>query len=117
MKNHSAASAETVSHTDSSDALCELAEYLRTISDTHRLQILSLLRKGERCVCEIYEALQLPQNLTSHHLKVLREAGLVVARRDGRWVHYGMNPGAVGRLSALLEWIVTSEVADVATRC
>ncbi len=69
----------------------EISDYLKVISDSHRLQIICLLGREERCVCEIYKALKLPQNLVSHHLKVLKEAGIVTARRDGTWMRYRLN--------------------------
>ncbi len=71
--------------------LDELAEYLKTISDSNRLKILTLLTDGERCVCEIHRPLDIPQNLTSHHLRALKEAGLVISRKEGKWVHYSLN--------------------------
>lgn len=74
-----------------SSELLEIAEGLKALADHHRLQIISLLADGERCVCEIYQALELPQNLVSHHLKVLKEAGLVESRRDGTWMRYRLS--------------------------
>lgn len=84
----------------------ELSTYLRIISDTNRLQILCLLKKGERCVCNIHEPLGLPQNLASHHLKSLRDVGLVVARRDGKWVHYSLDIGRLNHLTDLYKQVI-----------
>jgi ArsR family transcriptional regulator len=64
---------------------------LKLMSEPNRLRIFSLLAGGERCVCEVEESMNLPQNLISHHLGVLREAGLIRARREGRWVYYSVN--------------------------
>ncbi len=88
------------------EKLGELAEYLKIISDENRLKILCLLKHGERCVCEIHETLNLPQNLTSHHLKILREAELVIARREGKWVHYRLNDEKISYLTELYREIV-----------
>lgn len=71
--------------------LDELADYLKVISDSHRLQIICMLAAGECCVCDMHESLGIPQNLTSHHLKALREADLVKTRREGKWVHYSLD--------------------------
>lgn len=82
-----------------------LAVALKALSDETRLRILALLAVGEACVCDIVEVLGTPQNLVSHHLSVLRRAGLVRDRRDeadGRWVYYSIEPGAVARLQAEL---------------
>jgi ArsR family transcriptional regulator len=64
---------------------------LKLMSEPNRLKIFALLAGGERCVCEIEESVKLPQNLVSHHLGVLRDAGYIRARRDGRWVYYSVN--------------------------
>lgn len=64
------------------------AHLVAILAEPQRLRILHLLRGGERCVCEIERSLEIPQNLVSHHLKVLREAGLVTASRQGQFVHY-----------------------------
>lgn len=73
------------------EKLKELSEYFKMIADPTRLQILCLLKKGEQCVCNIHEPLGLPQNLTSHHLKALRDAEMVLTRREGRWIYYRVN--------------------------
>lgn len=82
-----------------------LAAILKALSDETRLRILALLAGGEACVCDIVEVLGMPQNLVSHHLSVLRRAGLARDRRDeadGRWVYYSIEPGALARLQAEL---------------
>lgn len=81
--------------------LQELADYLKVISDPHRLRIICLLTEGERCVCDIHAPLGLPQNLTSHHLKALRDADLVKARRQGKWVFYRLNFDKILRMTDL----------------
>lgn len=72
------------------------------LSDPTRLELVALLRRGERCVCELQEVLGAAQSRLSFHLKVLKEAGLVTDRREGRWVYYTLNRDAVGDLSSLL---------------
>ena len=83
----------------------ELAETLKVLSDPTRLAILDLLMQGVQCNCEIGSGLTLPMNLISHHLKVLRDAGLVDAERDsvdGRWVYYSVNKSTLAQLRAQL---------------
>lgn len=58
------------------------------LSDPIRLSILELLRGGERCVCDLQDDLDTAQSKLSFHLKVLKEAGLVADRREGRWSYY-----------------------------
>jgi ArsR family transcriptional regulator len=60
----------------------------RAFSDRTRLRLLNLLQRGETCVCDLVEVLELPQPKISRHLAYLRRAGLVTARKDGLWMHY-----------------------------
>lgn len=74
---------------------CELgflSDFLGVISEENRLKIICYLQKNnERCVCEIQEFLDLPQNLISHHLKVLKDFELLNSRRDGLKIYYSIN--------------------------
>jgi len=74
--------------------LSRLARVFHALSDETRLCLLAMLRDGERCVCDLTSALSAGQSRLSFHLKILKEAGLVVDRRDGRWVHYSLAPDA-----------------------
>ncbi|HTG53338.1 MAG TPA: metalloregulator ArsR/SmtB family transcription factor [Gemmatimonadaceae bacterium] len=64
------------------------ARLFHALSDETRLDILERLRGGERCVCELTDALDAEQSRLSFHLRVLRDAGLVHDRRQGRWMYY-----------------------------
>ena len=64
---------------------------LKAVADESRLAILIELTSGERCVCDLMEALELKQSLLSFHLRILKEAGLISCRRDGRWCYYTIN--------------------------
>src|SRR5215203_4679441 len=64
------------------------ARLFHALSDEVRLEIIGLIADGEHCVCEITSALDIAQSRLSFHLKVLKDAGLVTDRRDGRWVYY-----------------------------
>lgn len=72
------------------------------LSDPTRIEVVDLLRGGERCVCELMDALDAAQSRLSFHLKVLREAGLVTDRREGRWVYYTLNTETLGALEEYL---------------
>jgi ArsR family transcriptional regulator len=61
------------------------------LSDPLRLQVLDLLREHELCVCDLCEALSVSQSKLSFHLKALKEAQLVQARQEGRWIYYSLN--------------------------
>jgi ArsR family transcriptional regulator len=68
------------------------------LADPTRLAILRVLSGRPRCVCDVNEAVPVAANVLSYHLKVLREAGLVVATKRGRWVDYALVPEALDRL-------------------
>jgi ArsR family transcriptional regulator len=78
-----------------------LAALCHALSDGTRLAILAMLRTGERCVCELQDELDAAQSRLSFHLKVLRDAGLVTDRREGRWSFYALVPAALAELRAL----------------
>lgn len=80
-----------------------LAELLKALADETRLNILTMLREGEMCVCEIMDALPLSQPAISHHLKILRQAGLVTDRRQGKWIYYDLDPRGLERILSLLQ--------------
>ena len=71
------------------------------LSDVTRLSILEMLRDGERCVCELQDELDAAQSRLSFHLRVLKEAGLVTDRREGRWSYYKIVPAALGEVHDL----------------
>jgi ArsR family transcriptional regulator len=79
-----------------------VARGFHAFSDSTRLEIVELLRDGERCVCELTDALDATQSRLSFHLKVLREAGLVTDRREGRWVYYTLNADVLATLETYL---------------
>jgi ArsR family transcriptional regulator len=78
-----------------------LARQLKALADPTRLAIVALLAKRERCVCDLTATLRLPQSTCSHHLGVLKRAGLIRDRqdgRDGRWSYYAIAPEAAEAL-------------------
>jgi ArsR family transcriptional regulator len=75
-----------------------LTRRFKALSDPHRLRIIDRLRSGERCVCDLTDALDAGQSLLSFHLKTLRDAGLVTDRREGRWAYYTLNTEALSEI-------------------
>jgi ArsR family transcriptional regulator len=78
------------------------------LSDGTRLSILRRLRFGERCVCDMTDALDAAQSRLSFHLKVLKEAGLVTDRREGRWMYYTLNPETLEEVAELIEALAST---------
>lgn len=82
----------------------ELAELYKALADETRLSILTLLSKhGELCVCDVVGVLGITQSKASRHLRYLRNAGLVLDRREGTWSHYRLDSELDGRIWAILE--------------
>lgn len=82
--------------------ISQVTKFLKVISEENRLKILCLLKKKEMCVCDIWQYLDLAQNLTSHHLKVLKNYGLVSSRQEGLKVTYSINKKTLSKYSKLL---------------
>lgn len=72
------------------------------LSDETRLEILERLRHGEQCVCDLTDALKAGQSRLSFHLKVLKDAGLIEDRREGRWTYYSLNVEGIENLEHLV---------------
>ena len=72
------------------------------LSDPMRLAALDMLRNGERCVCELQDQLDVAQSRLSFHLKVLKDAGLVDDRKEGRWSYYSIAPDALEKAHDLV---------------
>jgi ArsR family transcriptional regulator len=82
---------------------------LKALADPLRLQVIEALAGGERCVCDLTSDLGLAQSKLSFHLKVLKEAGLLADRQEGRWIYYRLRPEA---LEQLRSWL-----AELGARC
>ena len=74
------------------------ARLFHAVSDETRVALIGMLRDGERCVCELQDALGAAQSRLSFHLKVLKDAGLVSDRKEGRWVYYGLALDGIAEL-------------------
>jgi ArsR family transcriptional regulator len=91
------------------DRAAELAKIFKALGDPVRLRLLSMIASrgeggddGEVCVCELTPAFELSQPTISHHLKALRQAGLIDCERRGTWVYYWVLPGVLDRVADFL---------------
>jgi len=82
--------------------LSEMIDFLKIISEQNRLKILCFLKNKERCVCEIHEFLDIPQNLVSHHLKIMKDFNLLNSKKDGLNVFYSLNKEIIEKYSVFL---------------
>jgi ArsR family transcriptional regulator len=90
----------------------ELIKILDALSDETRLRMVTLLSGGELCVCEIMQALDISQTRASRNLGILRDAGLLVDRREGQWVYYSLSKEVLARYSKLVKTIEESLSSD-----
>jgi ArsR family transcriptional regulator len=77
----------------------------QAIVDPTRVRIIAALRRWELCVCELVDALEISQSTLSGHLQVLRQTGLVITRKDGRWIYYSLADRKIALIEALFSHI------------
>ena len=88
----------------------QITVIFKALCDENRVQIFSLLQNGELCACHILEELNLSQPTLSHHMKVLCDSGLVVGRKEGKWMHYSISQeGAMIAMDCLKEITAVTE--------
>ncbi|HLZ34014.1 MAG TPA: metalloregulator ArsR/SmtB family transcription factor [Nitrospira sp.] len=96
----------------------QVAEFFHALADETRLEILDRLKESERCVCELTDALQTGQSRLSFHLRVLKDAGLIHDRPDGRWIYYSINKDAIEELSdCVASMKITGKSVRSGSRC
>ena len=81
------------------------AAVFKALADENRIRILQMLQGGEKCACVLLDDLKITQPTLSHHMKILCDSGIVVGRKEGKWIHYSISPdgadAAIRRLQAL----------------
>ena len=80
----------------------DAAVICKALGDSNRIRIVELLTQGELCGCKLLEYFNITQPTLSHHMKILCDAGIVQGRRDGKWVHYSLDPAGAERAKQLL---------------
>lgn len=94
-----------------------ITRQFHALADENRLKIIDLLRAGERCVCELTDALDVGQSLLSHHLRVLKDAGLVTDRRAGRWAYYALDGEAFEQLQSFVGAMPSTRLSLNVAKC
>ncbi len=82
------------------------AKVFKALCDEKRINILQLLKSGEKCACVLIETLNIAQSALSYHMKILCESGVVTARVDGKWVHYSINKVGVQTAQIILNELI-----------
>ena len=95
----------------------DTARVFKAFCDENRLQILEMLRSGEKCACKLLDELQISQSTLSHHMKILCDSGIVQGRKKGKWVHYSLAPAGVTRAKVLLDKQLTLTTPSAQNEC
>jgi len=103
--------------TASGKTLAGIAKVFHALSDETRVLLLEQLKDGEQCVCDLTEAFKTGQSRLSFHLRVLKEAGLVLDRPEGRWVYYSLNQDAIEDLQEALNTLKQSSHRSAKKGC
>lgn len=93
-------------------AYSENAKVFKAFCDENRLMILEMLQGGEKCACELLDALAIGQSTLSHHMKILCNSGIVTSRKEGKWTHYAISHEGSAYAKALLEKLTTVSGQD-----
>jgi ArsR family transcriptional regulator len=93
------------------------AELFHALSDEARLEIIQILLDGEHCVCDLQAHLDVAQSRLSYHLKVLKDAGVVTDRREGRWSYYTLNRDAIMEAERLVAALRPASGRRLAASC
>lgn len=86
--------------------ISETYSFLRSIADSNRLKIICVLRSGPKCVCEIVPIVGISDKLVSHHLKQLKNIGLLTEKREGNFIHYSLNAKAIRKYKKIFNQII-----------
>lgn len=89
----------------------------KAFCDENRVRILNLLRGGEKCACRLLEELSISQPTLSHHMKILCDSGIVVGRKEGKWMHYRISPSGVHTAKEYLNGLAVAQTAEEETPC
>lgn len=81
-------------------------DFLRAVADPNRLKILCVLQGGSRCVCEIVPAVRLSDKLVSHHLKQLKNIGILEDKREGKFIYYKLNKKVIKEYKQILNQVI-----------
>lgn len=77
---------------------------LKALGEPNRLRILEYLKEGEKCACDLLDLITLSQPALSHHMKILEDVDIIKSRKEGKWVHYSINPEGFEELQEIIDY-------------
>lgn len=94
-----------------------IALVFKAFCDENRIRILKLLASGEKCACRLLDELDISQPTLSHHMKTLCDSGVVVGRKEGKWMHYSISPEGSQTAADYLRALTSVRCTDVDGPC
>lgn len=91
----------------------EVAMLSKALGDENRLRILFILKDGEQCGCKLLEQLNISQPTLSHHIKILCEAKMINARKDGKWIFYSLRKEGLEIFEEIVEWYKSANIVAI----
>ena len=95
----------------------QTAMVFKAFCDENRVRILNLLRSGEKCACKLLEELSISQPTLSHHMKILCDSGIVLGRKEGKWMHYRISHEGVQLAMGYLDSLTVAQSFDEEKPC
>ena len=95
----------------------DVALICKALGDSNRLQIIQMLSDGEKCGCKLLEAFEITQPTLSHHMKILCDSGIVVGRKEGKWMHYSISPEGAEIAAKYLKELTKITCSDADKSC
>lgn len=93
------------------------AVIFKALCDENRVRILQLLKGGEKCACKLLEEMNITQPTLSHHMKILCDSGIVVGRKEGKWMHYSISQEGAKAAADCLKELTTPKCGDNNKSC
>lgn len=95
----------------------KMALIFKAFCDENRIRILKMLTSGEKCACKMLEELNISQPTLSHHMKILCDSGVVVGRKEGKWMHYSISSEGAAFAGACLKELTSLNCVDENKSC
>lgn len=90
----------------------KMAAMFKAFGDENRIQILQLLKDGEKCACHLLEEMKITQPTLSHHMKLLCDAGIVTGRKEGKWMHYSISEKGLREMEEYLAQLIPEKKSE-----
>ena len=95
----------------------KIAAIFKAFCDENRVRILKLLTTGEKCACKLLEEINITQPTMSHHMKILCDSGIVIGRKEGKWMHYSISPEGSATAAKYLKELTKITCSDADKSC